>query len=355
MAGTIVGLHKAKDVKNDEFYTQLTDIEKELIHYKHHFKGKTVLCNCDDPAWSAFWKYFHLNFEELGLKKLISTHYDREEATYKMEYEGGNDNDIDAGVKTMLSGDGDFKSKECQDVLDECDIVVTNPPFSEYRSYVATLMEHGKKFIIWSNNNSITYKEIFLLLKSNKMWLGYTANKTLTFRIPDYYDKWDKKETIRMNDGHHYAKVPAISVFTNLDIARCHEKLVLWEQYTPEKYPKYDNYDAINVNKVSEIPVDFDGVMGVPITFLDKYNPKQFEIVGYAGGLCWNDHNEVKTSKEYIDCKQHNPDGTITSGGKINTGAALYFADVPAQRYYTASNCDGYLLRTYGRILIRRK
>lgn len=282
MASANANLHKAKDAKNDEFYTQLTDVAKELMHYKAHFKDKIVLCNCDDPTWSAFWKYFHLNFAELGLKKLISTHYDREESTYKMEYTGGDDNDIEVGVKTPLESNGDFRNQECLDLLDECDIVVTNPPFSEYRSYVATLIAHDKKFIIWSNNNSITYKEIFPLLKNNKMWLGYTANKTLTFRIPDYYEKWDEKETTKMNDGHHYAKVPAISVFTNLNIAKRHEKLILWKQYTPEEYPKYGNYDAINVNKVSEIPCDYDGVMGVPITFMDSYNSEQFELIGMA-------------------------------------------------------------------------
>ena len=280
MASANANLHKAKDAKNDEFYTQLTDVAKELMHYKSHFKDKVVFCNCDDPTWSAFWKYFHLNFAELGLKKLISTHYDREESTYKMEYTGGDDNDVEMGVKTPLEGNGDFRNKECLDLLDECDIVVTNPPFSLFREYVATLMEYKKKFIIWGNNNAITYKEFFPLLKNNEVWLGYTANKTLVFRIPDTYAKWDEKETQKMNDGHRYAKVPAISVFTNLDIEKRHEKLILWKKYTPEEYPKYDNYDAINVNKVAEIPCDYDGVMGVPITFMDKYNPDQFEIIG---------------------------------------------------------------------------
>lgn len=305
-------LHKAKEAKNDEFYTQLTDVAKELMHYKHHFKDKVVFCNCDDPIWSAFWKYFHLNFKELGLKKLISTHYDRNEPTYKMEYYGGNDNDVEDGIKTPLEGNGDFRNKECLDLLDECDIVVTNGPFSLFRSFIATLMEHDKRFIVWSNNNAITYKEFFPLLKENKVWLGYTANKTLTFRIPDYYEKWDEKETQKINDGNHYAKVPAISVFTNLDIPKRHEKLILWKNFAPEEYPRYDNYLAWNVDKVAEIPCDdyidveigegelcqymemypdleilennkiriHNPIYGVPITFLDKYNPEQFEIVG---------------------------------------------------------------------------
>lgn len=355
-------LHKAKDAKNDEFYTRIEDVAEELRHYKKHFAGKVVFCNCDDPTWSAFWRYFHLNFAELGLKKLISTHYDRTEPTYKMEYEGGDDNNVEVGVKTTLEGNGDFRNKECLDLLDECDIVVTNPMFSLFREYVGTLVEHGKKFIIWGNNNAITYKEFFPLLKENLVWLGYAANKTLVFRIPDYYEKWDEKETQKMNDGYHYAKVPAISVFTNLDIQKRHEKLILWQRYydddgnplpdAEKRYPHYDNYAAINVDKVADIPVDYNGVMGVPITFLDKYNPKEFEILGYTGGLGWNSQNDVKTTKEYLECKQHNPDGSITSGGKVNTGAALRFSVTPEQRYYTASNCDGYLLRTYGRILV---
>lgn len=287
-------LHKAKDAKNDEFYTQLTDVARELMHYKPHFKDKIVFCNCDDPTWSAFWKYFHLNFNELGLKKLISTHYDKEESTYKMEYTGGDDNDIEVGIKTPLEGNGDFRNQECLDLLDECDIVVTNPPFSLFREYIALLMEHKKKFIVWGNNNAITYKEFFPLLKNDEVWLGYTSNKTLVFNIPDYYEKWDEKETAKMNDGRHYAKVPAISVFTNLDIAKRHEKLILWKQYTPEEYPKYDNYDAINVDKVSDIPVDYDGVMGVPITFMDKHNPEQFSIIGHEHDLTGDGGDGVK-------------------------------------------------------------
>ena len=337
MANANANLHKAKDAKNDEFYTQLTDVAKELMHYKAHFKDKIVFCNCDDPTWSAFWKYFHLNFAELGLKKLISTHYDREEATYKMEYTGGDDNDIEVGVKTPLEGNGDFRNQECLDLLDECNIVVTNPPFSLFREYVAVLMEHEKKFLIIGNKNAITYKEFFPLLKDDEVWIGCTNVKE--FLQPDGSIK----------------KFGNIGWFTNLDVAKRHEKLILWKHYTEEEYPKYDNYDAINVDKVSEIPCDYDGVMGVPITFLDSFNPEQFEILGYTGGLGWNERNKVKTSKEYLDCKQHNPDGSITSGGKVNTGAALYYSDIPAQRYYTASNCDGYLLRTYGRILIRKK
>lgn len=277
-------LHKARNAKNDEFYTQFEDVSKELQHYKSHFKNKIVLCNCDNPTQSAFWKYFHLNFSALGLRKLISTHYDKDKPTYKMEYTGGNDSDIAIGVKTALEGNGDFRSKECLDILDEVDIVVTNPPFSLFREYVAVLMEHRKRFVIWGNNNAITYKEFFPLLKNNKVWLGYIANQTCVFRLSDDYAKWDEKITSQMNDGHKYGKCPAISVFTNLDIKKRHEKLTLWKHYTPEEYPRYDNYDAINVDKVADIPCDYDGVMGVPITFLDKFNPEQFEIVAFRKG-----------------------------------------------------------------------
>lgn len=255
-------LHAAKNIKNDEFYTQLTDIEKEMKHYKEHFKDKIVFCNCDDPTWSEFWKYFHLNFTELGLKKLMSTHYEKGQQSYKLEYVGGYDNDIEDGVKTMLQGDGDFRSEECVELLKEADIVVTNPPFSLFREYVAQLMENDKKFIIIGSQNAITYKEFFPLLKNNKVWLGNNAVKE--FRKPD--------GTIQ--------KFGNICWYTNLDITKRHEPIILWKNYTPEEYPKYDNYDAINVERVSDIPVNYKGVMGVPISFLDKYNPNQFEIVG---------------------------------------------------------------------------
>lgn len=272
-------LHKAKENKNDEFYTQLTDVSKELMHYKKHFEDQVVLCNCDDPTWSAFWRYFHLNFAKLGIKKLISTHYDRNEPTYKMEYEGGNDNNVEEGIKTPLKGNGDFRSDECIELLKEATVVVTNPPFSLFREYVAQLIELKKKFIIWGNTNAITYKEFFPLLKDGRIWAGYLFNKTCIFKVGKGY-KYNEKITQQMNDGHKYGKVPSISTFTNLDIPKRHEKLILWKNYTSEEYPTYDNYDAINVNKISDIPADYNGIMGVPITFLDNYNPDQFEIIG---------------------------------------------------------------------------
>lgn len=276
-------LHKAKDAKNDEFYTQLNDVANELKYYRQHFKDKKVFCNCDDPTWSAFWKYFHLNFAEFGLRKLISTHYDRENPTYKMEYEGGNDNDIEVGIITRLEGNGDFRNKECIELLDECDIVVTNPPFSLFREYVKTLMEHKKKFLIIGNTNAITYKEFFPLIRDNKVWYGVTRQGTGTmwFAIPDDFPV---KTGQKIVDGVRYQTIGNSAWFTNLDHVKRHEELILCKEYTPEEYPKYDNYDAINVDKVDLIPVDYDGVMGVPITFLGKYNPDQFEIVAFRKG-----------------------------------------------------------------------
>lgn len=273
-------LIKAKEKKNDEFYTQLTDIEKELVHYRHHFKDAVVFCNCDDPEWSNFWKYFHLNFEFLGLKKLITTHYDPTEPTYKMEYEGGNDADITAGTITPLKTNGDFRSPECIELLKEATIVVTNPPFSLFREYVAQLMEYDKKFLIIGNMNAITYKEVFPLIKDNKLWYGPSITSgDRKFNVPDDYPLKASGCGID-DDGRKFIRVKGVRWFTNLDHQGRHEPLDLVEKYTPEKYPKYDNYDAINVNKTLDIPCDYDGVMGVPITFLDKFNPEQFEIIG---------------------------------------------------------------------------
>lgn len=282
-------LRKARSAKNDEFYTRYIDVEKELAHYKQHFKNKVVLCNCDDPEWSAFWKYFHLNFSALGLKKLISTHYDKNKPTYKMEYTGGDDNDTQVGVKTPLEGNGDFSSDECTSILKESDIVVTNPPFSLARLYIATLMEHNKPFLVIGDINWVTCKEIFPLLKDNKIWLGNYA----------------VKEFIRPDGSTQ--KFGNKLWFTNLDHNKRHEKLALSKNYTPEDYPHYDNYDAINVDKVSDIPCDYDGVMGVPLTFLNIYNPEQFEIVTLGSSP-----DLFKATKKYTNLLRYNTDGTTT-------------------------------------------
>ena len=251
-------LNQAKTAKKDEFYTQLSDIENELKHYKQHFKGKTVLCNCDDPRISNFFHYFSHNFEALGLKKLITTCYksqerdlfssnDSERAIW-LEYNGDrNGNRVpdpeEIGIH-YFDGDGDFRSHECIELLKQADIVVTNPPFSLFREYVAQLIKYDKRFVIIGHQNAIHYKEIFPLIKDNKLWLGYG---------------------FKGGAGHFISK---------------YEDLILYKMYSSEEFPTYDNYDAINVNRTSDIPMDYGGVMGVPITFLDKYNPEQFEIIG---------------------------------------------------------------------------
>lgn len=232
-------LNKAKGAKNDEFYTQLADVSKELAYYKEHFKDKVVFCNCDDPTYSAFWEYFHLNFKALGLKKLISTHYDKNASTYKMEYTGGDDSDVEAGVKIPLEGNGDFRSQECLDLLDESDIVVTNPPFSLFREYVSVLIEHSVDFIIIGSINALTYKEIFPYIQADKVHLGHGGNIPMTFRMPDEYEL--RGNSYIGEDGCKYTKMGSCAWYTTLDIAKRHEKLVLSKHYTPDAYPEYVN------------------------------------------------------------------------------------------------------------------
>lgn len=286
-------LHAANRAKNDEFYTELSDIEKELRHYKSHFKNQTVYCNCDDPRVSNFFHYFSHNFEHLGLKKLIATCYksrnsdlfsqnDSEQAVW-LEYTGDKDGNgvptPDEIVVKPLQGDGDFRSEECIELLKQADVVVTNPPFSLFREYVAQLVEYGKKFLIIGNVNAIAYKEIFPLIKNNQLWLGNGfSGGNAYFKIADTNHERFAKGVY--NPETQLVKFRNVHWFTNLDHDKRHEELILYKRYTPEEYPHYDNYDAIEVGKVAEIPCDFDGAMGVPITFLDKYNPEQFEILG---------------------------------------------------------------------------
>jgi len=290
------GLQEAGKAKKDEFYTQLSYIEKEIGAYKEHFRGKTVFCNCDDPLESNFFFYFAQNFEFLGLKKLISTHYHDEKRTYKLEVTRDINKDgkinLEDAVKTPLKQNGDFRSPECIEILKEADIVVTNPPFSLFREYVAQLMEYDKKFLIIGNQNAITYKEIFPLIKENKIWLGHSLDgRNIWFQVPESYEKYHKIE-----DGKKYAFVASTVWFTNLDYAKRHEDLILYKTYNPEEYPKYDNYNAIEVSKTKNIPIDFTWYMWVPITFLHKYNPEQFEIIWQAS---WN--TKASTPKEILD------------------------------------------------------
>lgn len=318
MAGNS-SLRQANKAKQDEFYTQLADIEKELKHYKNHFSGKVVFCNCDDPYESNFFKYFAMNFNYLKLKKLIATCYDNSPIAYtqlsffgkeyertfinenrhayKIEISKVEDYNDDGAIDltdikfllqnhkntlSVLNGNGDFRSEECIELLKQSDIIVTNPPFSLFREYVSQLIKYHKKFVILGNMNAITYREIFPLLKENKMWAGCGFNMSMIYRTT-YTNTLEANRKYVKSKGYNpddnYIKVPAVNWYTNLDIAKRYEDLILYKTYSDIQYPKYDNYNAINVDKVSDIPADYDGLMGVPITFLDKYNPNQFEIV----------------------------------------------------------------------------
>lgn len=283
-------LHKANKPKRDEFYTQLSDIENEMKHYKKHFKDKVIFCNCDDPRISNFFKFFSLNFVKLGLKKLITTCYmnqnvdsysqhDTEKAVY-LEYEGSKNAESIAKSEEIdikyLKEDGDFRSKECIELLNQADIVITNPPFSLFREYVDQLIEYNKKFIIIGHQNAITYKNIFKFIKDGKIKLGFGFKGNASHFINEHYV--DYASSSNHKDG--MIRVSGVQWYTNLDIAKHNEELILYEEYNPEDYPKYDNYDAININKTKEIPIDYEGLMGVPITFMNKYNSNQFEILG---------------------------------------------------------------------------
>ena len=307
-------LSNARSGRKDDFYTQLADIEKELRHYTEHFRGKVVFCNCDDPYESNFFKYFAMNFNHLGLKRLVATCYngspvqgnelllqfdsdnpeEPKKIAYKIEisevHDANGDGAIDlADVRyllqndknaiSILKGNGDFRSEECVELLKEADIVVTNPPFSLFREYVAQLVKHDKKFLIIGNVNAITYKEVFPLIKDNYLWFGASIHSgDREFQVPESYPL--NAAGYRIDEqSRKFIRVKGVRWFTNLDYRERHEDLILYKSYNPEEYPKYDNYDAINVNKTADIPCDYDGVMGVPITFLDKYNPNQFEIL----------------------------------------------------------------------------
>lgn len=321
MAGN-KSLNAAAAAKQDEFYTQITDIEKELRHYRKHFAGKTILCNCDDPFESNFFKYFVLNFNRLGLAKLIATCYagspivytqmnlfgepeevvqaEREKKPYKVEVTQVYDTTGDGGVDMLdvaelfrtgknslelLEGDGDFRSPECLALLDEADIVVTNPPFSLFREYVGTLMEHRKKFIIIGSLNAVKYREIFSHIMNDELWLGY-GNGDMAFRVPHYFEPRETRFWIDEN-GDKWRSLGNIAWFTNLDIKKRHEDIILVKRYSPENYIKFDNYDAIIIDKLADIPCDYAGIMGVPITFMNCYNPEQFEIFGRTGNIEW--------------------------------------------------------------------
>lgn len=359
MAGN-TNLRIARKDKQDEFYTQLEDIEKEMRNYRKHFNGKVVFCNCDDPYESNFFKYFAMNFNQLGLKKLIATCYsgspiadtqmslfDEEQPKEKktrvphkivitevtdMNSDGAiNLSDVeyllknDKNVLTKLNGTGDFRSEECIALLEEADIVVTNPPFSLFREYVAQLVEYKKQFLIIGNQNNVTYKEVFSLIMSNTIWTGVNAGAQ-KFEVPLTFER----NNTYIENGKKYAKFGNICWFTNLDHNKRHEDLDMYKHYSSKEYPKYDNYDAINVDKTADIPMDYDGVMGVPITFVFKYNPEQFEILGITDR---GDEYGLKT-KEYT--KNDSP-----KYGDLNRRGALMIGNE--------------LKSTFAKLLIRRK
>lgn len=306
-------LHNAKKEKNDEFYTQYVDIEKELQHY--NIEGKTIYCNCDNPHYSNFYKYFKDKFNIHKIKHLYCTGYNKDSNGYYAEYNG-----TEETIKT-LNGNGSFDSDECNNILKIADVIITNPPFSLFRDYVAQLMEYGKKFIILGNMNAITYKEIFPYIKNDQMWCGVSLNGTkCNFVVPENYEG----NNVFVENGVRYGKVNNAIWFTNIDNKRRNETLDLYRKYNETDYPKYDNYDAIEVSKVSEIPMDYEGVMGVPISFLDKYCPTQFEIVGGFNGYKISDISNgliCGTPTEYVD-KKHNT--KIWTGPTINKKPVYY-------------------------------
>jgi hypothetical protein len=402
-------LSAAKRDKQDEFYTQYVDIQKEVEAYlefdPNTFKNKIVYCNCDDPFESNFFKYFAANFNKLGLKRLICTSYDGSpiagQITLFPEHTEGNgkrqkpkaiavivdrvtdeNNDGAADIEDVklflernkanripLKGSnaypgGDFRSPECVDFLKQADIVVTNPPFSLFREYVAHLFEHKKKLLIIGNQNAITYKEIFALIKANKIWLGATIRSgDREFRVPEHYPITAVGWRIDEN-GLKFIRVKGVRWWTNLDHGHRHDELPLMTMSEnlkfskhPEikgksRYERYDNYDAIEVPFTDAIPSDYDGAMGVPITFLDKYNPDQFEIQGWTRGL---EEFDAYPTKRYENAKQIKTDGSISSGGKVNTGPNILRKEKPQKTYYTADGVKGYLEQLYMRIIIRHR
>ncbi len=393
MAGNS-NLSAAVKAKKDEFYTQLTDIEKEMRYYKKHFNGKTVFCNCDDPFESNFFKYFVLNFNRLGLKKLIATcyfsspivgqqlqyHYDK---NGQMSFSFGYETEVTDGAKrpykaivtqvydktgdggvdmvdvaelfvsgenqlTELEGDGDFRSAECLALLDESDIVVTNPPFSLFREFVNVLIQREKHFIILGNVNAITYKEFFPLIRGNKVWIGASIHSgDRKFYVPDDYPLNASGCGVD-EDGRRFIRVKGVRWYTNLDIRQRHEEMILVKKYAPEVYEHFDNYDAINVDVTTDIPCDYAGLMGVPITFLDKYSPDQFEIIGVTQSWCGI------ASKIYPRQIQIDKNGKRSQVTKLNDGAAIKVEQPPVNKTYY--EVEGELfIKTYARVIIRNK
>lgn len=343
-------LNDAKSAKKDEFYTQLIDIENEVKHYRRHFKGATVLCNCDDPECSNFYFFFRDNFEFLGLKKLISTCYkntdwslfseSKEEKAVCCIYTGKKNKP----ELRILEQGGSFRSEECIEFLKECDIVCTNPPFSKFREFVALLMKHGKKFLVIGHQNAIKYKEIFPRVMNDEIWLGYGFKGGAGYFINKHYKDYAKAG--QHKDG--MIRVSGVHWFTNMEHDKRNEDIQLYKHYTPEEFPKFDNFDAINVSKTSDIPCDYDGVMAVPITFMDKYNPTQFEILGITQS--WFKGQ----SKLYPKQEQIAPDGTVTIVTKLNDCPAMRISKMLVDKN-TYRVGEQLFAASFTRILIRRR
>jgi len=353
-------LAQAREAKEDEFYTQLPDIEKELRHYRKHFKGKTVYCNCDDPRVSNFFHYFSHNFEKLGLKRLITTCYQNKDMdlfsrkdskqAIRLEYTGDKNKnripDIDEiGVQT-LKGDGDFRSEESIDLLKQSDIVVTNPPFSLFREYVNQLLKYEKQFLIIGSKNAISYKDIFPHIMKNRIWVGYNSGD-MAFMVPSSYEPRETRFWID-ESGQKWRSLGNSCWFTNLDISKRHDDLILYKKYSPKEYPSYDNYDAIEVSHYKDIPEDYFDPMGVPITFIENHNPDQFEILGVTQS--WSDGR----TKEYPEQIQVNADGKTSRVRKLNDGAAIKVTTPPNKKTYYRVDHE-YYVKVYARLLIKRK
>lgn len=388
---------KAKTAKNDEFYTLYTDIQKEINAYLEYnpnvFKDKTILLPCDDPEWSNFTKFFAQNFENFGLKKLISTSYATESkqrntnaqlsifdflTEYEMNSPQYDENlspkrgkiftltrrnkkvNIDDLQWKYLEGDGDFRSEEVKKLRDEADFIITNPPFSLFREFLAWIMEANKNFLIIGNINCITYKEVFPLIKENKAWLGNGMGRWISgFIVPDCYQLYGSEA--RVENGQRIVATNNCLWLTNIEHGRRHQPLRLMtmednlkfskhKQIREDGYPKYDNYDAIDVSFTDAIPSDYEGAMGVPITFLDKYNPDQFEILELG-----NSRENFTPSKDYINPKKHTKDGRVVNGGAINCVLAIEYDEEPVGTVYYTSDNSKYLVPPYARILIKKK
>jgi len=360
------GLDNAKSNKKDEFYTSYDDVEKEMVNYKDKFKNKVIYCNCDDPEWSNFTKYFINNFAFYRLKKLVCTHFEVDKPSYKLEYDGHKITktplkqnkmfeQLSLFDKDVQGFSGDFRSPECIEILKKSDIIITNPPFSLFRTYLAQLLEYKKQFIIMGSVNSVTYREIFPLFMENKVWLGQSIHSgDREFRVPDDYPL-DAAGYRVDNAGNKYIRVKGVRWLTNIDYPALHGMLPMLSMKQNERngvaYDQYDNYDAINVDKTKDIPFDYRKPMGVPITFLDKYNPDQFRILGLAKG---SDTFHAKRTRIYENPIQHYK-GKQKKDNNVNAAPAIRTTNIESDKYYTADNVSGYIRSLYARLLIENK